>query len=888
MSKTKTTKRIHDDVLRIKDWLAGGREKLFRQHQSGSPGIQVCTQLTELLDTVVLEIFENALSQYGENVGSVSSRIALVPHGGYGRREMAPYSDIDLMLLHTQGSLSLISPLARHLVRDFSDVGIELGFSTRTIRQACQMSVRDPIIFTSLADARFLGGSVRFFKRFLRSFAKTTRRKSSALVKSVEESRRSERARYGETVYLLEPNIKRSPGGLRDLQLLRWIGFARYGEAVPAKLHRRGYLTGEDFRRLQRARDFLLRLRNEMHFNADSARDVLYRDEQMRIADAWGYQGRDGVLPVEQFMQDYFKYTSSVRQVVAHFVDGARWRHPTMRRLASLLTSHQVERDFRVGQVHIRATRRGLEKVRSNLADILRLMDLSGRYNCRIDHPTWRAIREAVLSRSDLVVDRAAADRFRSLLSQPNRLGKLLRRLHELRVLEKLVPGFDHARSLLQFNEYHKYTVDEHSLRAVEAATRLMTDDSILGRAYRELKDNQRFLLHLALLVHDLGKGYPRDHSEVGAEIALDVADNLFLSSQEKETLRFLVHRHLMLSHLAFRRDTSDESIVLEHSAEIGSPSMLRLIFILTCADLEAVGPGVMNQWKLDVLAKLYGRMMDHVSGGGEPTPAAEKRMADRKAELLQQVDKNSSSEWLESQIDALPVAYLEGPTSEDLVEDLNRLRPLEPGDAVAWGRYLPERKVVEYSIGVYERPKLGIFHRLTGALSSNGLEILSAEIHSLADGLCLDRFYVDDNDYRDQPPSDRIDAVTKSLVKSLKEPSSDPPSFRRTWQSDVKQHAVPLNKLPTKIRVDNSTSDRYTIIDVFTHDRQGLLYTIAQTLFELNISVASARIGTYLDQVVDVFYVTDSGGLKVEGEGNHQRIRSMLLKAIEAAPAND
>jgi [protein-PII] uridylyltransferase len=181
----------------------------------------------------------------------------------------------------------------------------------------------------------------------------------------------------------------------------------------------------------------------------------------------------------------------------------------------------------------------------------------------------------------------------------------------------------------------------------------------------------------------------------------------------------------------------------------------------------------------------------------------------------------------------------------------------------------------------------LGIFHRLTGALSSNGLEVLSAEIHSLADGLCLDRFYVHDNDYRDQPPQDRIDSVTDSLVKSLKEKSGQPPTFRRTWQSDVKQEATQLNRLPTKIRVDNSTSDRYTIIDIFTHDQQGLLYTIARTLFELKLSVASARIGTYLDQVVDVFYVTDSGGQKVQGEGNHQRIRSVLSKAIDDPPAD-
>lgn len=693
----------------------------------------------------------------------------------------------------------------------------------------------------------------------------------------VEEARREERVKYGETVYLLEPNVKRSRGGLRDLQLMRWIGFARYGEAEPAILQRGGYLTGADYRRLRRAQDFLLRLRNELHFHAKGPRDVLYRDEQMRVAEQYGYPGRDGVLPVEQFMQDYFQHTSTIREVVAHFVDGARWRHPMVRKVVSNLTSHRVGSDFRVGQFHISATQQGLEKVTSNLADVLRIMDLAARYDCRIDHPTWRAIREAMMSRNDIEVDRDAADRFRSLLSQRNRLGRILRRLHELRVLEKLVPGFAHARCLLQFNEYHKYTVDEHSLRAVECATEFADGPGTLGRAYRKV--NRKYLLHLALLVHDIGKGYPGDHSVVGEEIAQDVAKTLFLSERDTETLRFLVRNHLMLSHLAFRRDTSDESVIIEHAAEVGTPSHMRMLFVLTCADLAAVGPGVLNDWKLDVLVKLYQRLMRHLSGENS-TPDAEARLESQKQSLVHQVGGSKASEWFNHQIRALPPAYFEGPSSDDLISDLKRLKDLGDTDAVAWGRYIAERQVVEYSVGFYEEHFRGSFHRLTGSLSSKGMAILSAEIHSLADGLCLDRFYVHDMDFSDQPPPSRFREVESQLVNSLAADASAYPTFRQTWQS--RQQTKPLTNLPTRVRVDNTTSDSCTIIDVFAHDQPGLLYKIARTLFELDLSVVSARIGTYLDQVVDVFYVTDSVGNKVQGDDAHERIRMTLLQAIE------
>ena len=878
MAELNPNNRIREEVLSIKDWVSGGRQRLLDQHRAGAQGIQICTQVTELFDTLVLEIFETALASFGEDRQRVQSRIALVPHGGYGRREMAPYSDIDLMLLHTQGSMQLVAPLAGRLVRDFSDAGIDLGFSLRTINQARQMSMRDPIIFTSLVDSRFLGGSVRFFTRFINSFAKTAKRNMAARIRMVERARREERLKYGETVYLLEPNVKRSRGGLRDLQLMRWIGFARYGEADPAILQRGGYLTGEDYRRLRRAQDFLLRLRNELHFHAKGPRDVLYRDEQMRVAEQFGYTGREGVLPVEEFMQDYFQHTSSIREIVGHFVDGARWRHPFFRKTIAQVTSHRVGSEFRVGQFHISATRQGLEKLKSDLSEVLRIMDLAARYDCRVDHPTWRAIRQAMMERHEIEVDRPAAERFLSVLSQRNRLGRILRRLHELRVLEKLVPGFALARCLLQFNEYHKYTVDEHSLRAVECAVEFADYEGTLGRAYRKI--NRKYLLHLALLVHDLGKGYPGDHSVVGEGIAEEVAKTLFLSERDTETLRFLVRHHLMLSHLAFRRDTSDESVLIEHAAEIGTPSQLRMLFVLTCADFAAVGPDVLNDWKLDVLVKLYRRMMQHLSGEN-PAPDAEVRLKSLRADLVRQVEQDDSKDWLTKQINRLPFAYLEGPSTMHLIDDLRRLKDVSQQAPVAWGRYIEERQVVEYSVGFLENRFRGSFHRLTGALSSKGMEILSAEIHSLADGLCLDRFFVHDLDYSGQPPSSRYDEIETRLVDSLTAEKFTTPTFRQTWQA--RQATQSLNSLPTRVRVDNTTSELYTIIDVFAHDRPGLLYKIARTIYDLGLSVALARIGTYLDQVVDVFYVTDAFGAKIQGDENYARIRNELLEAIES-----
>lgn len=868
--------RLRPSVIAARQRLVEGREKLRQRHAAGSPGIQISNALTDLVDAIVLELFESALDDLGHTeTGGLRSSLALVAHGGYGRRDLAPYSDVDLMLLHAPHVGRLVVPLAERMLRDVCDVGLVPGHSVRTPALACRLAIQDATICTSLIESRFLAGSQELYERFAVKLKNTIRRRSRRMLAAFEKSRRDERAQYGETVYLLEPNIKRSRGGLRDLHWLRWVGFARYGTADPDGLQLQGELSPGDHRALQRGSEFLLRLRHEMHFHAEKACDSLDRAEQVRVAEVFGFRGALALLPVEQFMQEYFRHTTAINDIATHFVAGAQPGRRIARWIAPLV-SHQVEGDFRVGPAQIAATRRGQAKFAGNLAEILRLVDLANLYNKKIAQPTFDAIREASRDLPDLLDDEAIRH-FLSLMAQPARLGEMLRALHRVHVLERVIPSFAHARCLLQFNEYHKFTVDEHCLRAVELATGFQYDSGPLGRVYRKLK--QKRALHLALLIHDLGKGYAEDHSELGLKIAAETAARLRLPPQETELLKFLVHKHLMMSHLAFRRDTSEDQLVVRFAVEVGSPDALQMLYLLTAADLAAVGPGVMNNWKSEVLTDLYRRTMRHLAGEGTALASDDRAEASRN-QIRGRLRNVESLAWYDSVIASLPHDYLESTPPAQVVAELRELHSLPSGEVIARGRYLVDRRTVEYTVGTHEDITPGVFHKLTGALTSQGLEILAAQINTLADGLVLDRFVVHDPDFSEEPPPSRIEAVCQALGRALRDRDAQPPAFRRTW--GARPH-LSVAAMPTRIRTDNSTSERYTIIDVFAADRTGLLYRITRTLFELGLSVSLAKIATYLDQVVDVFYVTDMQGRKVEDEGRIEAIRSRLLEEIEA-----
>ena len=872
-------------VLDARKRLQAGRERLRIEHDRGTPGIQLCAQTTELVDGIVVDLFEAAirdLASIDKNTDDpLRDQVALVAHGGYGRSELAPMSDIDMMILHTPAASNRVAVLAERMLRDIFDIGLTLGHSVRTLRQASSLVRQDPVILTSLTESRHVAGNRDLTQRLIKKLQRQTTKRPKAYLTAIEKARRAERRQYGETVYLLQPNIKRTRGGLRDIQFLRWIGFCCYGVSESRGLRLQGVLSHEEERKIRSTNEFLLRVRNEMHLHTGKPHDRLDRALQVHLAERFGYKGRDGVLPVEEFMQEYFRRTREVRYIVGRFLANARSRSRVAKIFGSLL-GHNVGQDFYVGPHRIRATRRGLEKLKTDLTQIMRLAELANYYDKRIDHKTWETVRQAAETLSDEITPEMAK-RFMSLISQPARLGELLRRLHEMGVLQKFIPAFARARGLLQFNEYHQYTVDEHCIHSVECATILLDDPRLLGQVYRNIKDKE--ILHLALLVHDLGKGYAEDHSEVGLRIAGETAEWLSLSNREAEVVKFLTHKHLLMSHWGLRRDTSDPQVAVQLARDVGSPNVLRKLFVLTAADLRAVGPGVLNAWKVDLLTELYEQTMAILSGD-RPDRTTQEQIESCRNAVRRLTEPEPEGDWYDEVIVSLTGSYLLQSSPDDIADDLRRLHELRPGDVLAWGRYVPERDAVEFTVGTHESVTDGIIHKLAGALSSEGLEILSAQINTFSKGLVLDRFFVEDPDFNGAPPEQRMDQVRDRLIAALQDENQEAPTFRKIWKASG-DDATTLRPQPVQVRVDNTSHGEYTILDIFAPDRTGMLYTIVRKLFDLRLSVAKAKIATYLDQVVDVFYVTDHENRKIEDPIRVAEIRESLITTIEEFDQN-
>ncbi len=861
-------------VQTARERLAGGYDEFRQRHDSGMAGARLCREISRLRDRVVLDLLDDAVADLG--LDGIQRNVALVPHGGYGRSVVAPGSDVDLMILHAGKTSGEVARLAERLMRDVFDAGLSLGHSVRTPAEACRLGVQDSVIGTSLVESRLLAGSEDLFAHFFRSFRRRLRRRAAPLMTAIEKARAEERAKYGETVYLLEPNVKRSRGGLRDLQLLRWIGMIRYGARDLDELRAEGALSEEDYLAVAEAGEFLLRLRNEMHFHAGRASDVLHRGEQLRIAAAWGYPAASGVLPVERFMQDYFLHTSRASHVVGRLVAKARFDRG-LDRVWTNLFGHRVGAEFRVGPQQIRATKRQLRRFQGNLAEVMRMVDLANLYDKQIAPDTWEAVARQAPGMPD-DPSPAAVQRFLSVLSHPARLAELLRGLHEVGLLERFVPALRHARALLQFNQYHKYTVDEHCLKAVQRATALRGDDGPLGRVYRAIPEKR--VLHLALLIHDLGKGFAEDHCALGGRIARQTAERLSLRPREADDLCFLVDKHLLMNHCAYRRDTDDPQLVVRFAVEAGSPERLRMLYVMTAADMGAVGPDVWTSWKAEVLTDLYHHAMEHLAGDS-PLSSFERHIERRRDAILRLVQGEPDPAWFRRQVEGMPRTYLNATPPEQIAADLRVLKRLGPREVWVRGDYQPETHTVLFTVGTQEAVAPGIFHRLTGALASQGLQILSARINTLGDGLVLDRFWVHDPDFAGEPPRERLEHVAEVLRRALVAPQGEAPSFRRTWQTGACGSPV-LPEAATRVRADNTTSRHCTVLDVFAVDRPGLLYRIARALFEMRLAVWRARIGTYLDQVVDVFYVTDSEGRKVEDEDRLDQIARRIVQAVE------
>ncbi|MBX3436735.1 MAG: [protein-PII] uridylyltransferase [Planctomycetaceae bacterium] len=886
MNLVRPTPSSSPDIPQLRARVNGIREQARQRFQSGSGGVPVACFLSESFDELLCELMELAIADWPADQRDLARTSgSLVAVGGTGRGEVAPYSDIDLLFLDRGTPGSEFRDAATKMTQLCWDAGFELGHSVRTTRECLSLAKQEGQIATSLVEARWLWGDQGLVTRMKSAYqSQVVRARLRAFIKCCIAARSEDWGDVRPTALELTPDVKKSLGGLRDLHLIRWMTYALCGQPDLESLRLHGLLPADDIRRLRTAREYLTRIRLNLHFAAGRAQDVLTREDQLRLAVEGEYIGTAAQRPVELFMQEYFRHSSAIAEITRRFISLER-RPTLLKRVIDGFATHRSDGVLLIRPQEIDVRDRHLPRITGSIAAMLKLFKSASLYGLLPSPRVIEAIKHAVPKVAAPLSEHEARI-FRDILSSPPMLGPVLRQMFDCRLLDYVIPEITHTRCLLQFNQYHSYTVDEHTLRAIETVASFDKDDGPVGSAYRQIQ--RKDVLHLALLLHDVGKGYEEDHSELGRRIAERVAERLHFSEEQRDQVMLLVQQHLVMADLAMRRDFTDESLLVAFARTVGTPDTLRMLYVLTVADIMAVGPGVFTTWKGDLLADLFDRAMMIVSGK-RYSYLEEARMQAVKRHVAESIvpldgtpDDAAWQRWVDRQLAGFSAYYLTCTSPHRIAADLDIIQHLKPQEIRVEGLFDRLTRSVDYRIIMREDVAQGVFHRITGALTSKRLEIISADINTTADGIVVDSFRVLDRDYSGDVPADRIQEVSDAIRRVLVEDVPIERLFRANRRYGSHLRKGPVADLPLRVVVDNNSSGSRTILDVFAYDRPGLLYVIARALFELNVSVDLAKIGTHFDQVIDVFYVTDAKGAKITDEERLRHIRHTLHARLE------
>lgn len=862
------------------------REIQKRQEQ-GATGGQVVASLTGLADEIIDRLYREVIrSAPPDSRWKLEDGFALVALGGYGRGELAPFSDIDLMFLHRDDCKAIAQTAAADILQTLWDIGYRVGHSLRTVDDCIAMGRKDLTVRTALMEARFLSGNQRLFERFQARYErKVTMKSPSKFVQAKIQDRQAEYRQYGTTVYLLEPHLKMSQGGLRDVHLLRWAALNQYRTSSLETLKHHGLLNQKDFTILMDAQEFLWRVRNELHFEAGRCQDLLTFSEQIRLSRLWGFEDNGHLLGVEKFMKKYYEQTTALLEISRPLIDRMVTR-PLYERLQKYLMRRTINGGFVITGNEISVQAEARPFILSNASQLLRLFQLAQVHGVGLLPEIETLIKNALESFASggsggapliSLKDGETSKIFLQILNTTGNVAGTLRKLHRFRLLEQIIPAFSYARGLMQFNEYHKYTVDEHCLRAVEEAEAFRDQAGRIGQVYREIQ--RKDILHLSLLLHDLGKGQGPDHSAIGIQIAESISDDIGLDNSTRQVLTFLIRHHLLMTRIAFRRDLSDEAILIQFAKTVATPEMLKMLYILTWADVSAVGPGTLTAWKKDLLTELFENALELLTGEKVVVAEAEK-VKQVKDWILDRV-KEYPADWVLEQLSSMTTRYLLTTPPDRIIRHLHQIRQLPSAQVSVDAGYDPQRLTTEYTIYTFDSLTPGIFSKIAGVLASKGLQILGATITTWSNGTVVDTFQVQDLDFAGAPTSRRLEKVSHAIQDVLLGRVSVEDLLTQGRRIPTKHRIFPL-AIPTQVEVDNGSSEQFTIIEVFAQDRQGLLYIIAKAMFEVGLSVHTAKVSTQLDQIVDVFYVTDRSGQKVMSLNEIEKIKQKLYDEIE------
>jgi [protein-PII] uridylyltransferase len=865
------------------------RRQVRSLRESGTSGIDCCHWFTDRMDEFLRELIAV------ETGGAATGHFAVLAVGGTGRRRVAPFSDVDLLMVIDPRQESSARDLMSAVTRACWDAGLQLGSSIRTPADILRYSGEDVQFATSLIEARVLAGNATLAAAALQPVLnRLTGGDIDALTLQIVAERRAEWIHHGEVTNHLEPDVKKSPGGLRDLHLLGWIAFLRHGSPDLAGLVHSGAISDSELATLQQADEVLTLLRQSLHDHTGLKQDVFSQEHQFRIAAERYISATDTELPVEVLMREHFTLTSRVARI-ARRVSDVPPRRPLLARIREAVFPRKTAKGFvLVGDVlHVPDDRL------TELQDPMTLLDVFetlAQHRARLAP----ALVQRISRLAPRLPDEPAFDvcnRFSEVLRHTDGLPGALQAMYETGVLDWLMPPFTGIRCRIQINRYHFYTVDEHTLKAIQEMTAFAHDKSPVGSAYLEVR--HRATLHMAMLLHDTGKGLMGDHSIVGEKLAEDVGVRLQVAANKKTMMMFLVRWHLIMPDIAFRRDISDSTLLIDFAKLIGAPELLRMLYVLSVADIRAVGPDVWNDWKGELLADLYNRVMQLLSGRPYNHLERERLQAVRaavrrsmlpavrpaspaplqSAEAPAQTDPGA--DWAERQLDALPPFYLMMENPERIARDLEMIRQLTESDVRIEGLYDAETETVGYRVFAPGKLGQGSFHNIAGVLSGLRMNILAAQVCTTMDGVVIASFRVSDNDFDGDVPPSRIEDVAVAIGDVLTARKSIESVFRRSGLYRFQRNKSAIVKGEPKVGVDNDSSEKFTVVDIFATDTQGLLYTLAQTLFNHGLNVHLARIGTNVDQVVDVFYVLDANGRKLEDPQRVEGLKASLLHEI-------
>ncbi|MEK7286671.1 MAG: [protein-PII] uridylyltransferase [Nitrospirota bacterium] len=878
---TNTLKAVREKkLLEIKSRLENGILDATLSVFSPRPTFE---SLTRLADEIVEALYQAQLNAASSSDRSqILEGLAIVALAGYGRSELSPYSDLDIMFLYKPSCQVAAQEASKVILHRLWDIGFSVGHSMRTIDDCLALSQSDPIVRTSLLEHRLITGSGALFKRFSFRFHYSIAlfwSTKSYIVSKIKE-RQEECGKYGTTVYLLEPNVKYSPGGLRDIHLIRWLLSCWHQSASFKKLSASHFLSDADSKSLASAQDFLWQIRNDLHFGANQSQDVLTFDEQIRLALRYQFCDKPYRLGVEQFMSKYYDHTTAIRDITLPILEQMTPK-PFGSSLKHFFKRPIVEGDFQwtEGEISIREA-----AVLSDLAALLKLFHLAQIHHLKLSSETRTQIKGemekpfslSAPSKIGLPEKSDAPAIFLAILGRAGQVTAILREMHRLRLLEQIIPAFSKARALMQFNAYHQYTVDEHSFRAVEAAEQLLDSNTREGEVYREIQ--QKEILHLALLLHDIGKGQEGDHSEVGVYIASVTADYLGLKTEEKSLLLFLVKQHLLMTHLAFRRDLSDPETIIPFVNTVGTAQTLKMLYILTLSDVAAVGVEVLTDWKRALLWELFEKTRLMLTGeyaiGSDP----KMRVLKIKEALLLE-SRVSDRQWVKDQLDFIPARFYLSVSYEKMLEHLEAVYALSSESVRVTGEQDASHKMTAYTVYAMETQTEAIFSKISGVMAAKGLQILGATIITWENQVVVDTFWVEDRDYAVGPNPERIEDVSRAISDVL---LGHVQVEALLIHGRRRPRVATIRRVPTQVVIDNLSSETFTILEVFADDRQGLLYFIAKAICEASLSVHTAKITTELNQIVDVFYVTQINGGKIIVPTEVEQIKAHLIGTID------